>query len=479
MSTRPCFEWIKPRHDRMPEECGVVGMYDAGGAPVSEALYYGLYALQHRGQESAGIALSDGRGIRYHKAMGLVTECFSEGATLKNLGNGSIGIGHVRYSTAGSSQVVNAQPLVVRYKNGTMALAHNGNLINAQHIRGILERRGVISQTALDTEVIANLIARFSGDDIVGAIRRTMEYIRGAYSLVIMTETQLIGVRDPGGVRPLALGRLGDAYMIASESCAFDAVGADFIRDLRPGEIVVVDRSGLRSIQTETPPQSHLCIFEFVYFARTDSVIDGVSVYQARENAGRLLARSAGVEADMVSGVPDSAITAAIGYSKESGIPYGEGLAKNRYVGRTFIQPQQSRRETGVRIKLNALRKNVQGKRVVLVDDSIVRGTTSRKIVEMLRCAGAREVHMLISSPPVVYPCFFGIDTPDREQLIGARNSVEQIRAKIGADTLCYLPIEDLLKTVDGAVCGFCQGCFNSEYPLDPDAFREFCPPLE
>lgn len=476
---RPCFNGVRPRFDRMPEECGVAGLFDGSGAAVSDTLYYGLYALQHRGQESAGIALSDGKRIRYHKAMGLVTECFNDGELLRTLGDGHIGIGHVRYSTAGTSQVVNAQPLVVRFKNGTMALAHNGNLVNAMAIRDALEARGVISQTTLDTEVIANLIARFSVDGIVDAIRRAMNYIRGAYSLVIMTETQLIGVRDPGGVRPLALGRLGDAYMIASESCAFDAVGADFIRDVKPGEIVVIDQSGLQSIQTETPLRSHLCIFEFVYFARTDSLIDGISVYEARENAGKLLSATDAVGADMVSGVPDSAITAAIGYAKKSGIPYGEGLAKNRYVGRTFIQPRQSQRESGVRVKLNALRKNVQGKRVVLVDDSIVRGTTSKKIVEMLRFAGAREVHMRISSPPVMYPCFFGIDTPDREQLVGANYSVEEIRRMIGADTLGYLSIGDLLKTVEGAGCGFCQGCFNGDYPMNPCEFRSFCPPLE
>jgi amidophosphoribosyltransferase len=325
--------------------------------------------------------------------------------------------------------------------------------------------QGSIFQTTLDTEIIASLIAR-KGGDLIEAIKHAMLRIKGSYALVVMTKDKLIGVRDPLGVRPLALGKLGDAYVLASESCAFDAMGAEFIRDVRPGELVVIDCEGLTSVRTEAPPYSKLCIFEFVYFARTDSVIDGISVYQARENSGRLLARRFPVEADIVSGVPDSAITAAIGYAKESGIPYGESLAKNRYVGRTFIQPSQERRENGVKIKLNALRRNVQGKRVVLLDDSIVRGTTSRKIVEMLRRAGAREVHMRISSPPVRFPCYFGIDTPKSSQLIGANHSIEEIRKIIGADSLEYLGMADLMKTVEGSGCGFCKGCFDGDYPV-------------
>lgn len=457
---------LKPWNDVMPEECGIVGLYDDGGAPVGEALYYGLYALQHRGQESAGMAVSDGREIKSHKDMGLVNEVFGEPEAMARLGSGNLGIGHVRYSTCGASELTNSQPLVVRYSEGTIALAHNGNLVNAEALRGDLESQGNIFQTTLDTEIIASIIAR-KGGDIIEAIKHAMKQIRGSYGLVVMTRDKLIGVRDPLGIRPLALGRAGDAYVVASESCAFDAIGAEFIRDVRPGEIIVIDQDGLKSIRTEIPLESKLCIFEFVYFARTDSVIDGISVYQARENAGRLLARRFPVDADLVSGVPDSAITAAIGYAKESGIPYGESLAKNRYVGRTFIQPQQQKRENGVKIKLNALRRNVQGKRIVLLDDSIVRGTTSRKIVEMLRMAGAREVHMRVSSPPVKFPCYFGIDTPNSNQLIGANHSIEEIRKIIGADSLEYLGMPDLMKTVEGSGCGFCKGCFDGSYPVE------------
>ena len=468
MRTGCPYQRLKPWTDMMPEECGVVGYYDGDGGNVAESLYYSLYALQHRGQESAGIALADGRELRSHKAMGLVNEVFGDEEAMARLGAGHVGIGHVRYSTSGASELTNSQPLVVRYSEGTIALAHNGNLVNAESIRADLEKQGHIFQTTLDTEVIASLIAR-SGGELVEAIKAAMQLVRGSYALVVMTKDKLIGVRDPLGVRPLALGRVGGAYVLASESCAFDAVGAEFIRDVRPGEIIIIDRDGLSSQHTETPLESKLCIFEFVYFARTDSVIDGISVYQARENAGRLLARRFPVDADLVSGVPDSAITSAIGFAKESGIPFGESLAKNRYVGRTFIQPQQVKREEGVKIKLNALRRNVQGKRIVLLDDSIVRGTTSRKIVEMLRMAGAREVHMRISSPPVKFPCYFGIDTPNANQLIGANHTIEEIRKLIGADSLEFLSMADLLKTVEGSGCGFCRGCFDGDYPVPLD----------
>lgn len=456
---------LKPWYDVMPEECGIVGVYDDTAADTAGMLYYSLYALQHRGQESAGMAVSDGREVRHYKAMGLVNEVFGDAEAMERLGEGPLGIGHVRYSTTGASELINSQPLVVRYSEGTIALAHNGNLINAESLRSDLERQGSIFQTTLDTEVIASLVAR-KGGDLIEAIKDTMRRVQGSYALVVMTRDRLIAVRDPYGIRPLALGRRGSAYIVASETCAFDAIGAEFIRDVRPGEILVIDRDGLSSIRTETPLESKLCIFEFVYFARTDSVIDGISVYQARENAGRRLARRFPVEADLVSGVPDSAITSAIGFAKESGIPFGESLAKNRYVGRTFIQPSQTRREESVKIKLNALRRNVQGKRIVLLDDSIVRGTTSRKIVEMLRMAGAREVHMRISSPPVKFPCYFGIDTPSANQLIGASHTTEQIRRIIGADTLEFMPMGDLLKTVEGSGCGFCRGCFDGNYPM-------------
>ncbi|MDD4797072.1 MAG: amidophosphoribosyltransferase [Eubacteriales bacterium] len=463
----PCpFTHIKPWADRMPEECGVMGAFQPDGESVKDAIYYGLYALQHRGQESAGIAVADGHTVRSYKAMGLVAEVFSGEEAISRIETGHIGIGHVRYSTTGSSEACNCQPLVVKYREGWLALAHNGNLVNAEELRSQLEDDGHITQTALDTEVMAAIIAR-KGGDLVEAIKHTMATVKGSYALVVMTRDKLIGVRDPLGIRPLALGRMPNgAYVLASESCAFDAIDAELIRDVRPGEIVVIDEHGLQSIRTETPLGSKLCLFEFVYFARPDSTIDGISVYQSRYNAGKYLARHFPAQADMVSGVPDSAITAAIGFSKEAGIPYGESLAKNRYVGRTFIQPRQELREKGVRIKLNALRKNVQGKRLVLVDDSIVRGTTSKKIIDMLRMAGAREVHMRISSPPVVYPCYFGIDTPDSDQLIGAFHSKDEICKLIGADSLEYLSIDDLLKTVEGSSCDFCQGCFNGDYPI-------------
>jgi amidophosphoribosyltransferase len=463
----PCpYMRLKPWTDMMPEECGIVGIFEPDCIPVGETLYYGLYALQHRGQESAGMAVSDGREIRHYKAMGLVNEVFGDEDVMARLGDGHVGIGHVRYSTSGASELINSQPLVVRYSEGTIALAHNGNLVNIEALRRELEAQGSIFQTTLDTEVIASLIAK-TGGDIVEAIKRAMQSIKGSYALVVMTKDRLIGVRDPLGIRPLALGKLGSAYVLASESCAFDAVGAEFIRDVRPGELIVADRDGLSSVRTEAPLDSKLCIFEFVYFARTDSIIDGISVYQARENAGRILARRYPVEADLVSGVPDSAITAALGYAKESGTPYGESLAKNRYVGRTFIKPRQELRESGVKIKLNALRRNVQGKRLVLLEDSIVRGTTTRRTIEMLRMAGAREVHMRVSSPPVKFPCYFGIDTPSAGELIGSSHSVEEIRRIIGADSLEYLEIGDLMKTVEGSGCGFCRGCFDGDYPVN------------
>ena len=452
--------------DKLHEECGVFGIYDNDGLDVVASVYHGLYALQHRGQESGGIAVSDGREIRQYRNLGLIPEVFDE-ETLAQL-RGHIAIGHVRYSTFGDKNVVNAQPLVARCKIGTLALAHNGNLVNAASLRRRLEDAGAIFQTSVDTEVILNLIARMSARGLDEAIVRMMQTVRGSYALVLLTERALIGIRDPYGIRPLCLGRLGESYVLASESCALDAVGAEFVRDVRPGEVVVIDENGLRSFHVPAPLQSRLCVFEFVYFARPDSVIDGVSVYAARKAAGRRLAMGDDVQADMVIGVPDSALPAAIGYAEQSGIPYGEGLAKNRYVGRTFIKPNQGMREIGVRTKLNALARNVRGKRLVLVDDSIVRGTTSRKIVEMLRTAGAREVHMRISSPPVLNPCYFGIDIATSEELIGHGRSVEGICASIGADSLRFLPESELLKTVEGSGCGFCTGCFDGSYPVNP-----------
>jgi amidophosphoribosyltransferase len=346
-------------------------------------------------------------------------------------------------------------------------MAHNGNLINCDVLRDKLIDEGMFFQTTLDTEVMAALIARYSKIGLIESITKMMKMVRGAYALTIMTEDALIGVRDPKGVRPLALGKLDDNYVLASESCAFDAIDAEFVRDIRPGEIVMIDKDGLKSFQAQASRETALCIFEYVYFARPDSDIDGISVYRSRESMGIRLAKSYPIKADLVGGVPDSATPAATGYAAQSGIPFAKLLAKNRYVGRTFIQPSQSLRERGVKLKLNAMKRIVHGKKLVLVDDSIVRGTTSKKIVEMLRLAGAREVHMMISSPPVKYPCYFGIDTPSHEELIGAKKSIEEIRRVIGADSLNYLTVEDLLKTVEGAGCNFCVGCFNGEYPVD------------
>ncbi len=471
------FELIKPRGDRMEEECGIIGAFDPDGDSVTDILYYGLYALQHRGQEAAGIATSDGENITYYKNQGLVTECFEDDERYKYLKDGHIGIGHVRYSTAGDKSVVNAQPLFVHFKGGDLALAHNGNLINAECIRSRLEEQGYIHQTNVDTEVIAGLVARRASTlTIEKSLEETSKDLRGSYALVVLEKDKLIAMRDPLGIRPLALGRVGNVYVVASESCVFDTLNGELIRDLHPGEILTIDKDGLHSTRTQVPLESKLCVFEFVYFARSDSIIDGVSVYKAREEAGRRLALRDNVKADIVVGVPDSAFPAAIGYSKQSGIPFIEGLVKNRYVGRTFIQPGQQKRERSVKIKLNALKRNVQGKRIVLVDDSIVRGTTSKKIVEMLKSAGALEVHMRISSPVVTNPCYFGIDIAESKQLIGSGHNVEEIRKAIGADSLEYLTIEDLMKTVEGSSCGFCTGCFTGNYPMNVDTESKYCP---
>lgn len=460
------YERLKPDDDCMREECGVFGVFCPDGCiEPTEAAYYGLLALQHRGQESAGIAAAKDGRIGYHKDMGLVSEAFRSG--LDQLCGGHAAIGHVRYSTTGDSLLANAQPLVISSKQGQLGLAHNGNLINAKQLRNELEEAGAIFQTSIDTEVIASLVAKHSANGVIEGVTKTIDLLKGSYALVILTADMLIGVRDPMGIRPLALGRVDNAYVFASESSAFDAVGAEFIRDLRPGEIVVVDKCGLKSYQGKHAMDTALCIFEYVYFARPDSDIDGIPVHMAREQAGARLAMTSAVDVDVVAAVPDSALSAAMGYANQLGLPYTIALSKNRYVGRTFIQPTQDQREMSVSIKLNALKRNVRGKRVLLVDDSIVRGTTSKRIVEMLKLAGAREVHLRISSPPVKFPCYFGIDTSSHDQLIGAKKSVEQIRTFIGADSLHYLSIEELLKTVEGAACNFCVGCFNGKYPED------------
>jgi amidophosphoribosyltransferase len=450
--------------DKLKEECGVIGIYAPGLDNISQLAYFGLHALQHRGQESAGIAVNTGGNIHYYKEMGLVQEVFSDDI-IKRL-QGDIAIGHVRYSTTGESYVINAQPLVVHHKGGGIALAHNGNLVNISEIRDKLEEEGVVFQTSIDSEIIANLIARYKKEGIETAIKETMKRIQGSYALVITMENKLIGVRDPHGLRPLCIGKIGEGYVISSESCAFNILNAEFIRDVEPGEIVIIEDNEIKSIQCGQPSKKSLCSFEFVYFARPDSVMDGRSIYMSRRIAGRILAQEHPVDADLVIAVPDSGTVAAIGYAEESNIPFGEGLIKNRYVGRTFIQPDQRMRELSVRLKLNVLKENVKGKRLVLIDDSIVRGTTSEKIVGILKSAGAKEVHLRISSPPVKYSCYFGIDTPTRKNLVGAVHSVEEIREMIGADSLGYLSIEGLIKSIGKEGKQLCTACFDGNYPM-------------
>ncbi len=454
--------------EKIHEACGVFGIYNQDHFDTAQMVYFGLYALQHRGQESCGVAINDNGEIVGQKGVGLVPEVFTE-KVLDRL-NGKVAIGHSRYSTTGGNSIENCQPLIFNYKDGRIALAHNGNLVNASKLRYELENQGAIFQTSTDSEVIANLISRYGLQckDLEEVLKKTMDIIEGSYALVILTQKRLIGIRDPWGLRPLSIGKLENSYILASESCAFDAVGAEFIRDVEPGEMIFIEGSTLRSVRTDYKKPHKFCIFEHIYFARPDSFIDGASIYRSRLEAGKLLAIEHPVEADLVVGVPDSGITAAIGFSRQSGIPYGEALIKNRYVGRTFIQPTQKLREQSVNIKLNALRGEIEGKRIVLIDDSIVRGTTSGKIVQMLKNAGAKEVHMRISSPPVLNPCYFGIDISSKEHLIAANLSIEEIRSSIGADSLGFLSVTDLLKTPVGAPPNsFCTGCFTGEYPME------------
>ena len=457
--------------DEMHEECGVFGIYDFDGNDVANTIYYGLFALQHRGQESCGIAVSDTAGpkgkVSSLKGMGLVNEVYTTDSLSKLKGN--IGVGHVRYSTAGASTIENAQPLVLNYVKGTLGLAHNGNLVNAPELRRELELTGAIFQTTIDSEVIAYHIARerVKCGSVEEAVTRALKKVRGSYSLVIMSPRKLIGARDPFGFRPLCIGKRDNAYILASESCALDTIGAEFVRDVEPGEVVTISPEyGIQSYKNMCQEQHARCIFEYIYFARLDSVIDGMSVYDSRITAGRCLAKDSPVDADVVVGVPESGNAAAMGYSLESGIPYGTAFVKNGYVGRTFIKPQQSQRESSVRVKLNVLKEAVNGKRVIMIDDSIVRGTTSDRIVGMLREAGATEVHVRISSPPFLYPCYFGTDIPDREQLIAYNRSVDDICKIIGADSLAYLKMERLPDLSGGRQ--YCHGCFSGQYPMKP-----------
>ncbi len=459
--------------DKLREECGVFGAYDFSGGDVASTIYYGLLALQHRGQESCGIAVSDtsgpkGKALAY-KDMGLVNEAFAP-EHLEKL-KGDIGVGHVRYSTAGSSTRENAQPLVLNYVKGILGLAHNGNLVNAPQLREELAYTGAIFQTTIDSEVIAYHIARerLNVGSVEEAVGRAMDKIRGAYSLAVMSPRKLIGARDPYGFRPLCIGKRGNMYFLSSESCALDTIGAEFIRDVRPGEIVTISpEKGIESDMSHALKKEDegRCVFEYIYFARPDSIIDGVSVYHSRILAGKYLAMDSPVDADLVVGVPESGNCAAMGYSMQSGIPYGIAFMKNAYVGRTFIKPKQKNRESSVQVKLNPIREAVEGKRVIMIDDSIVRGTTSDRIVRMLREAGAKEVHMRVSSPPFLWPCYFGTDVPGREQLIACGRTVEQIREIIGSDSLAYLR-EERLEQIAGGL-GICRGCFTGKYPMEP-----------
>lgn len=455
--------------DKPHEACGVFGIYNNDDLDVVSCCYYALYALQHRGQESCGIAVNQNGLIRCHKDSGLVNEVFTR-ERLATLGNGRMAIGHTRYGTMGMSQRLNAQPLVVNHVKGCMSLAHNGALSNANELREALELNGSIFHTTSDTEVISYVITqeRLNTPSIEEAVAAAMNRLEGAYSLIVMSPKKLIAARDPYGFRPLCIGKIGESTVFASETCALDSIGATFVRDIKPGEIVVVDKRGMQSIETHVGkrPKS-TCVFEYIYFARPDSFIDGSSVTVARQRAGAFLALEHPVQADIVIGVPDSGIDAAIGYAHQSGIPYGLGFIKNKYIGRTFIQPTQEDRENQVRIKLNPVSATVRGKRVVLIDDSIVRGTTCARIVRLLREAGALEVHVRSSAPPFMNPCYFGTDIDSQDKLIACQYTIAEIRDMLGADSLGYLSWENVTKLADNT-SGFCTGCFTGMYPSEP-----------
>lgn len=454
--------------DKLKEACGVFGIY-APDQDVARITYYGLYALQHRGQESAGIAVSDGEKITCRKGMGLVSEVFTED-TLEKL-NGRIALGHVRYTTDQDSIMENIEPQNFYYQQGMIAIGHNGNLTNSAVLRREMEQAGAVFQSTSDSELIISMIVRGGASDLISGILKTMEKIEGSYSLILLTENRMIGIRDPYGMRPLCLGRFGDGYVLASESCALDTVGAKFIRDIEPGEVVTIDEKGVTSLRPHKSHKKALCIFEFVYFSRPDSVIDGLSVQKARYALGRELAHEYPLDGDLVIPVPDSGTSSTLAYAAERGLPFSEGLMKNRYVGRTFIRPAQANRELGVRLKLNPIRDIIAGKRVIMIDDSIVRGTTSGRIVQMIRDAGAREVHLLVSSPPITHSCYYGIDTSGKGELIAATHCVEEIRQHIGADSLNYLSISGLHAAV-APICpkDVCNACFCGDYPIQVSA---------
>lgn len=453
--------------DKMHEECGIFGVY--GHPEAANLTYLGLYALQHRGQEASGIVTYDGRHFYQEKAVGLVADIFSE-ERLSRL-KGHAAIGHNRYSTTGGSKLENVQPIMVNYALGTLAMVHNGNLINAHFLRDELEAYGAIFQSSMDSEVIIHLIAHSRQKHLSERIVESLSRVRGAYSLIFLSEQGMIGVRDPYGVRPLSLGRVKDGgYVLASETCTFDLIEAEFVRDIEPGELIQITDKGVSSFRPFLPVDSAHCVFEYVYFSRPDSTVFGRSVYEIRKRLGHELAKEGAVDADLVIPVPDSGVPAALGYSEASKLPYDTGLIRNHYVGRTFIEPQQSIRHFGVKIKLNAISSLLEGKRVVVVDDSIVRGTTSRKIVKMIRAAGAKEVHLRISSPPIVSPCFYGIDTPTRQELVASSHTVEEIRKYITADSLVYLSNEGMFRAVYKNTSGennhFCTACFSEKYPI-------------
>jgi amidophosphoribosyltransferase len=447
--------------------CGIFGVF--GHPEAANLTYLGLYALQHRGQESAGIASSDGEIITFHKEMGLVADIFSEDILARLPGH--MAVGHVRYSTTGSSELKNAQPFVVDFERGSIAVAHNGNLVNTNLLKRELEVGGSIFQSTMDTEVIVHLIARSRETQLEKRIVDALSRVRGAYSLLFLSQGKVIAVRDPHGIRPLVLGKIrGGGHVIASESCALDLIEGELVRDVAPGEMIVIDSRGIRSSRPFLPAPSHFCVFEHIYFARPDSILGGISVYEVRKRLGQELARLHPAEADIVIPVPDSGVPAAIGFSEEAGIPFEMGLIRNHYVGRTFIEPQQSIRHFGVKIKLNAVRGVVAGKRVVVVDDSIVRGTTGRKIIKMIRDAGAREVHVRISSPPTAFPCYYGIDTPHRRDLIAATHTIEEINTYLTSDSLGYLTLDSLHACVPNAGGGgYCDSCFSGAYPVPLD----------
>lgn len=455
-------------NDKLKEECGVFGILSQTGENVAHSIYYGLSALQHRGQESAGIAVCDMDGprgnISSHKDMGLVSEVFRP-VTLNSL-QGDIGIGHVRYSTTGGSCVENAQPLVLKYLKGTLALVHNGNLTNTDELRRKLEENGATFHSTTDSEVIAYQIAkeRTASSCVEEAVLKTAGQIKGGYAIIVMSPRKLVGMRDPLGLKPLCLGKRADSYILASESCALTAVDAEFVRDIRPGELITITKEGISSDFSLCQTRNAHCIFEYIYFARLDSIMDGIHIYDARIRAGKALANSYPVEADLVTGVPDSGLTAAYGYAEESGIPFGFAFQKNSYVGRTFIKPTQKERESAVHLKLSVLENAVKGKRLVLIDDSIVRGTTIAGIIHMLKEAGAKEVHVRISSPPFLYPCYYGTDVPSNDQLIASANTVEEICVRIGADSLGYMKLEDLSQMTGDLE--LCKACFDNRYPM-------------